>query len=100
MDKAYEGWYSDPFARHEARWMSGGNPTHLVRDGETESNDPPPDAPWKVTPVRIVSEVIEEGPRDLLRADDLEKGTYDRKELIDRTHIGFEEPFINGPEQP
>ena len=33
-DEAMEGWFSDPYARHEARWMSQGTPTHLVRDGE------------------------------------------------------------------
>jgi hypothetical protein len=40
-----EGWYRDPFAVHEDRWMSQGRPTKLVRDGGTESYDPPPDLP-------------------------------------------------------
>jgi hypothetical protein len=40
-----EGWYRDPFAVHEDRWMSQGQPTKLVRDGGTESYDPPPDLP-------------------------------------------------------
>ena len=40
-----EGWYGDPFAVHDARWFSDGNPTSLVRDGHHESHDPPPDAP-------------------------------------------------------
>ena len=40
-----EGWYRDPFAIHEDRWMSQGRPTKLVRDGGTEAYDPPPDLP-------------------------------------------------------
>jgi len=40
-----EGWYQDPFGVHEHRWMSQGRPTKLVRDGGTESYDPPPDLP-------------------------------------------------------
>jgi hypothetical protein len=40
-----EGWYRDPFAIHEDRWMSQGQPTKLVRDGGAESYDPPPDLP-------------------------------------------------------
>ena len=40
-----EGWYQDPFGVHEHRWMSRGQPTKLVRDGGTESYDPPPDLP-------------------------------------------------------
>jgi hypothetical protein len=39
------GWYTDPFGRHEARWMSDGVPTKLVRDAERESYDEPPDSP-------------------------------------------------------
>ena len=38
-----EGWCTDPFGRHEARWMSNGTPTKLVRDGGMESTDEPPD---------------------------------------------------------
>ena len=40
-----EGWYRDPFAIHEDRWMSQGRPTKLVRDGGVEAYDPPPDLP-------------------------------------------------------
>jgi hypothetical protein len=32
MDKEVEeGWYTDPFGRHEARWLSNGHATKLVR---------------------------------------------------------------------
>ena len=37
-----QGWYSDPFHRHGARWFSDGNPTALVRDDGVASNDQPP----------------------------------------------------------
>ncbi len=40
-----EGWYADPYALHEARWMSDGEPTALVRDAGVESQDPPPNTP-------------------------------------------------------
>lgn len=34
------GWFSDPYGRHEARWISSGSPTALVRDGVVEQSDP------------------------------------------------------------
>jgi len=43
MEECLEGWYTDPFGRHEARWISSGRPTLLVRDGDVESHDDPPD---------------------------------------------------------
>jgi hypothetical protein len=69
-----EGWYHDPFGRHEARWFSDGTPTDLVRDGGVEARDtPPPDppqgplVPWEVNAT--------EKPGDgLRRADSLEEG--------------------------
>lgn len=48
-----EGWYTDPFGRHEARWFSAGAPTKLVRDGTAESYDPPPDEPFAHQPEPI-----------------------------------------------
>jgi len=50
---AAEGWYRDPFCIHEDRWMSQGQPTKLVRDGRTESCDPPPDLPLPAALVRV-----------------------------------------------
>ena len=47
-----EGWHADPFGRHEARWMSDGTPTELVRDGDVESYDAPPDEEPSPTPER------------------------------------------------
>ena len=40
-----EGWYKDPFGRHELRWFSNGTPTALVRDGDAEGHDAPPSEP-------------------------------------------------------
>jgi hypothetical protein len=68
-----EGWYTDPFQRHEARWMSQGTPTHLVRDGKVEGSDPVSDEPFKVEPVRIEGHPAHDGS-DLKRADDAERG--------------------------
>jgi hypothetical protein len=47
-----EGWYLDPYGRHEARWFSAGSPTALVRDGASESQDPPPAKPYDGPPKR------------------------------------------------
>ncbi|HEY5108995.1 MAG TPA: hypothetical protein VII96_05235 [Acidimicrobiales bacterium] len=44
-DKPPQGWFVDPFGIHELRWFSQGSPTALVRDGRTETQDPPPDRP-------------------------------------------------------
>jgi len=44
-----EGWYRDPYHRHERRWFSAGKPTPLVKDGDVEGRDqvsgPPPEQP-------------------------------------------------------
>jgi len=37
-----QGWGTDPFGVHEARYFSAGQPTKLVRDGGVESFDEPP----------------------------------------------------------
>jgi hypothetical protein len=85
-----EGWYMDPFDRHEARWMSAGTPTALVRDGGVESQDVPPDEPipaelepWGVDPPTDGT--------DLKRADDAEAKVFDPKKLTDAASIGIDE---------
>jgi hypothetical protein len=45
-----EGWYVDPYGLHDRRWFSDGTPTKLVRDGDLESSDPPPDRPFEGRP--------------------------------------------------
>jgi hypothetical protein len=78
VDESFEGWYSDPYALHEARWMSQGTPTPLVRDGKTEGHDPAPDEPFRVTPVRLGDDAEPNAGSDLRRADDAERsGPYD-----------------------
>jgi len=62
-----EGWYTDPFGRHEARWMSDGTPTKLVRDDGVESYDDPPDEEPSLTPTMVQDEQLADG-QDLLRA--------------------------------
>jgi hypothetical protein len=63
-----EGWFTDPFGRHEARWLSNGTPTKLVRDGDDESYDDPPDEAPTEEPTRIEVEVEALGGVDMLRA--------------------------------
>jgi len=48
-----EGWYTDPYGLHDARWMSQGRPTGLVRDGDIEATEEVPDGPPTSTPQRI-----------------------------------------------
>ncbi|HEX4218282.1 MAG TPA: hypothetical protein VHZ02_07935 [Acidimicrobiales bacterium] len=72
-DQASEGWFTDPYAIHEARWLSAGRPTKLVRDGEVESYDePPPEAPSTV-PERLEAHPSAANGSDLIRADDAEQ---------------------------
>lgn len=66
-----EGWYQDPFRLHEARWISDGTPTTLVRDGGTESQDPPPRATFTGQLVPVAEDAPADG-EDLRRADDEE----------------------------
>jgi hypothetical protein len=39
-EPAFDAWLPDPFGRHEHRHFFLGQPTSLVRDGDTESYDP------------------------------------------------------------
>jgi hypothetical protein len=63
-----EGWFTDPFGLHEARWLSRGVPTKLVRDGDVEAYDEPPDEPPAHEPQRLAEHVDAAGGADLLRA--------------------------------
>ena len=49
----FEGWFTDPYGIHEARWLSDGRPTKLVRDGGVESHDEPPPGAPSVVPERL-----------------------------------------------
>jgi len=72
MTEMMEGWYTDPYERYEARWISQGNPTSLVRDGTVEGSDPVAEGPVKVAPVRIEFDAPR-GGTDMRRADDAER---------------------------
>lgn len=63
-----EGWYADPFGKHEGRWFSDGNPTVLVRDGSVESHDEPPGTEFDQPLIPAADTEGAEG-MDLLRAD-------------------------------
>ncbi len=67
-----EGGGTDPYAQHEARWLSDGRPTRLVRDGDATSYDDLPEGPWARAPEPI-EPAPESGPADLRRADDAER---------------------------
>ncbi len=79
-----EGWFTDPFGRHEARWLSFGTPTKLVRDDGVESYDDPPEEEPTVTPTRIESDVPANGGADLIRAGDASGGGDDLATLNER----------------
>jgi len=83
----HEGWFTDPFGRHEARWLSDGTPTKLVRDGSLESYDDPPDEEPTHEPQRIVVEVPPDGGADLRRADAAESIPTPDLATLDRQMI-------------
>jgi hypothetical protein len=73
-----EGWYTDPYGCHEARWLSNGEPTKLVRDGDLESYDDPPAGAPVAVPVRLEADPTTSSGQDLLRADSAEQDdSYD-----------------------
>jgi hypothetical protein len=75
-----EGWYTDPYERHEARWFSEGRATKLVRDRGVETYDDPPEGPPPGVAEKIVIDPPASlGPSDLLRADDAELEEFDQK---------------------
>ena len=76
-----EGWCTDPFGRHEARWLSDGTPTKLVRDGDVESYDDPPEEEPTVAAQLIEPDVGRIGGADLLRAGDPHSGIADLETL-------------------
>jgi hypothetical protein len=78
-----QGWYRDPFDRHEDRYFSVGSPTKLVRDNSVESYDPPPQdegMPMPLLPV-VARENEGRGVSDMRRADELQRAPRS-------THVG------------
>jgi hypothetical protein len=72
-----EGWYLDPYGLHEERWYSNGTATSLVRDSRVESKDPPPPHPPATSELVRKTTEPSNGPDDLRRADDAERGDSD-----------------------
>jgi len=78
-----QGWYRDPYRLHEDRYFSQGMPTKLVRDGQRESYDPPPDQPppeADLVPAEQPGGETADGS-DLLRAD-RPSGRYDHDKAL------------------
>ena len=69
-----EGWYTDPYELHEAGWFSVGHATALVRDGDIESQDSPPEESPHGVPRPIENEDATPNGVDLRRSDDAEQG--------------------------
>jgi hypothetical protein len=65
-----QGWFRDPYGLHEDRYFSQGLPTRLVRDGEREAYDLPPDQPLPEADLVPTEQPGGEAPdgSDLLRA--------------------------------
>jgi hypothetical protein len=79
-----QGWYRDPYGLHEDRYFSQGLPTKLVRDGERESYDLPPDQPLPkadLVPAEQSDGEAADGS-DLLRADQTGSGRYDHDKAL------------------
>lgn len=68
-----EGWFTDPYERHKARWMSQGEQTKLVRDDGIEAYDNIPDTTPTREPTRIRTIGSKpSGGVDLRRSDEAE----------------------------
>jgi hypothetical protein len=89
-----QGWYRDPYAIHEDRYISEGMPTKLVRDGGQEAYDPPPDRPMPQTgliPARPAGDDPADGS-DLHRADEAcSEPAYDSGRALDAVVTIFNE---------
>ena len=86
-DLEQEGWYTDPYGRHDARWISGGIPTKLCRDGDTELYDAPPDSPPSHAWVPIAPPPGPATAADTLRADAAESEETPSLTELDRREV-------------
>jgi len=73
LDQSAEGWYRDPYHAHEHRWISNGIATKLVRDGDLESYDLPPDGRQAGPLIRIAYKRPDVDANEFRRADDAER---------------------------
>jgi hypothetical protein len=88
-----QGWYRDPYALHEDRYMSEGTPTKLVRDDGSESYDPPPDRPLPDGELVTVEPPANEELHgaDLRRADDsCGDAPYDPAVAMEAAFVAFD----------
>jgi hypothetical protein len=67
VSEVLHGWQTDPFGRHEERWMSEGKPTGLVRDGGIATREPVDDEAVPLRPVPTGAELP--GDTDSLPAE-------------------------------
>ena len=81
-----EGWYFDPYRRHEERWFSDGKPTALVRDKGLTSQDPPPEAPYVDEP-KLVESASSQAENDLRRSAEEPDDTVDAADAAVRTYF-------------
>jgi hypothetical protein len=86
-----EGWCTDPYGRHEARWISHGSPTALVRDGAIEGRDPIGEAQELVEATPILWGDRGADGADLLRSDKTEQSarsamSHAASSILTRTH--------------
>jgi hypothetical protein len=73
-DTSLEGWFENPYGRHQARWLSRGVPTRLVRDADVEGSDPVDGQPFEVSALRrSATPGLSYGASDLRRADDVNR---------------------------
>ena len=83
-----EGWFEDPYRIHRQRWFSAGSATGLVRDGATESTDPPPDEPFEGPLVMADTDSIgRTDGSDLLRAGDGRRGPDEQDRIAEREFL-------------
>jgi len=67
------GWYTDPYGLHQYRWLSDGNPTRLIRDGQDEDYEEPPGRTPPLEPVPVHRGKPRADGVDLIRADDAQR---------------------------
>ena len=94
-----EGWCTDPYGVHEARWMSAGTPTKLVRGQDVDSYNDPPSGPPRRDPVRMEGDPDGQDDQGLQRPDDLERTfTYDPDAYVQAAEDVFARaPRSEGP---
>ena len=84
-DWEIEGWFFDPFERHQHRWFSAGTPTSLVRDDGVESQESPPEGGFAEPLVPV-----EGTPDGVPGGDDLRRADVAESRDVDVDNIGLD----------